>query len=234
MNIIWLGHAAFRVETSFSVILIDPFLTGNPKAQGLDIERVTNGITHIALTHGHADHVGDTIALAKDKNVPVSANVDLSAWLETKGVSNIVPGNTGGTQKHSGFTITFVNAIHSSAMITENGQYIALGNPNGLVFHFDDSPTLYHMGDTDIFSDMKLIDELHKPEIGIVPIGDFFTMGGAVAALACRRYLNLQTAIPCHYGTFPILDQTPEKFVKSLQDSGTEVATPKIGEKLTF
>lgn len=234
MNIIWLGHAAFRVETGSAVILIDPFLTGNPKAKGLDIERMVDGITHIALTHGHADHVGDTVALAKDKNVPVTANADLGAWLEAKGVDNIVPGNTGGTQKHDGFTITFVNALHSSAMMTESGHSAALGNPNGLVFHFENAPTLYHMGDTDIFSDMKLIDELHQPEIGIIPVGDFFTMGGAVAALACRRYLNLKTAIPCHYGTFPMLDQTPEKFVIGLEGSKTKVATPTVGEKLTF
>lgn len=234
MNIIWLGHAAFRVETGSSVILIDPFLTGNPGAQQLDLEKAAEGVTHIALTHGHSDHVGDTIALAKDKDIPVTANADLGSWLASRGVGNIVLGNTGGTQKHSGFTITFVNALHSSAVMAENGQSSALGNPNGLVFHFDDAPTLYHMGDTDIFSDMKLIDELHWPEIGIVPVGDVFTMGGTVAALACRRYLNLKTAIPCHYGTFPVLDPTPEKFVSGLEGSKTQVATPAIGEKLTF
>ncbi|RCL02636.1 MAG: Metal-dependent hydrolase [Candidatus Tokpelaia sp. JSC188] len=234
MNIIWLGHAAFRIETGLSVILIDPFLTGNPKIKRFDIKRLTEGITHIALTHGHTDHVGDTIALAKDKNVPITANADLGSWLETKGVSNVISGNTGGTQRHDSFTVTFVNALHSSGMITENGESVALGNPNGLVFHFDNAPTLYHMGDTDIFSDIGLIGELHEPEIGLVPIGDLFTMGGAVAALACKRYLSLKVAIPCHYGTFPMLDQTPKKFVEGLDGSDTEVLTPKIGEKLTF
>lgn len=234
MNIIWLGHAAFRVETGSAVILIDPFLSGNPSAKGLDLEKAVEGVTHIALTHGHSDHVGDTVRLAKDKNVPVTANADLGAWLAAQGVANIVPGNTGGTQRHDSFTITFVNALHSSAVMCENGQSAALGNPNGLVFHFDDAPTLYHMGDTDIFSDMKLIDELHEPEIGIVPVGDFFTMGGAVAALACKRYLNLKYAIPCHYGTFPQLDGTADTFVKGMEGCGTKVVTPAVGENLTF
>lgn len=234
MNIIWLGHAGFRIETGTAVILIDPFLTGNPRAEGLDIRKITDGVTHIALTHGHSDHVGDTVAIARDKNIPVTANADLGAWLAARGVANIVPGNTGGTQAHDGYTITFVNALHSSAVMSEDGNSQALGNPNGLVFHFDDAPTLYHMGDTDIFSDMQLIDELHQPEIGIVPVGDFFTMGGAVAALACQRYLNLKVAIPCHYATFPRLEPTPDKFVAGLAGTKTKVVVPEVGKKLAF
>ncbi|WP_295967465.1 metal-dependent hydrolase [uncultured Bartonella sp.] len=234
MKITWLGHAAFRVEVGKSVILIDPFLTGNPAAKGLDIKKAVEGVTHIALTHGHSDHVGDTIAIAKEKNVPVTANADLAAWLQSQGVENVVPGNAGGTQPHDGYSITFVNAIHSSAMLTGNGVSQCLGNPNGLVFHFNNAPTLYHMGDTDIFSDMQLIDELHEPEIGIVPVGDFFTMGGAVAALACQRYFHFKTAIPCHWGTFPVLDQTPELFVRGMKGTKTTVALPKVGETLDF
>ena len=234
MKITWLGHAAFRVEVGKSVILIDPFLTGNPAAKGLDIKKAVEGVTHIALTHGHSDHVGDTIAIAKEKNVPVTANADLAAWLQSQGVENVVPGNAGGTQPHDGYSITFVNAIHSSAMLTGNGVSQCLGNPNGLVFHFNNAPTLYHMGDTDIFSDMQLIDELHEPEIGIVPVGDFFTMGGAVAALVCQRYFHFKTAIPCHWGTFPVLDQTPELFVRGMKGTKTTVALPKVGETLDF
>lgn len=224
----------FELQSGSSVILIDPFVTGNPKAQGLELAKVADDVTHIALTHGHSDHVGDTVAIAKDKNVPVTANADLGAWLAGQGVCNIAPGNTGGTQRHDGFSITFVNALHSSAVMEKDGRSSALGNPNGLVFHFDNAPTVYHMGDTDIFSDMQLIDELHQPDIGLVPVGDCFTMGGAVAALACRRYLHLKTAIPCHYGTFPLLDRTPEKFVAGLEGSTITVAVPAIGEKLTF
>ncbi|WP_343314276.1 metal-dependent hydrolase [Brucella sp. BE17] len=218
MKISWLGQSAFRVETNKAIILIDPFINGNPGAKNIDFAEVTKGVTHIALTHGHADHVGDTIAIAKASGATVIANADLAAWLERQGVENVDAGNTGGTVTHDGFSVTFVNALHSSAMLTENGVSQALGNPNGLVFHFEDAPTLYHMGDTDIFSDMALINELHQPEIGLVPIGDRFTMGGAVAALACQRYFKFKAVLPCHYGSFPVLDQTAEKFVAAMAD----------------
>lgn len=236
MKITWLGHASFRIETGEAVLLIDPFLSGNPKlrAAGVDIAQAVAGITHIALTHGHSDHVGDTLALAREKNVPITANADLSAWLQARGAEKLFPGNTGGTQKHKGYSITFVNALHSSAVLEENGVSSSLGNPNGLVFHFDNAPTVYHLGDTDIFSDMQLIAELHRPEIGLVPVGDGFTMGGAVAALACRRFLHLRAAIPCHYGTFPMLDQTADKFIAAMKGAQTQVQAPLIGDTLEF
>jgi len=235
MKITWLGHAAFRVETADAVILIDPFLNGNPGAKGLDFKEATNGTTHIALTHGHGDHVGDTVAIAKEHGATVIANADLASWLGSQGVEKLDPGNTGGTLAHNGFTVTFVNALHSSAMLTENGVSQALGNPNGLVFHFNHAPCLYHMGDTDIFSDMALINELHQPEIGIVPIGDRFTMGGAVAALACQRYFNFKTVLPCHYGSFPIIDQNAEKLVAGMEgQSKTKVLVAPAGTVHSF
>ncbi|MBB4228468.1 metal-dependent hydrolase [Rhizobium mongolense] len=234
MKITWLGHSAFRIETNAAKILIDPFLTHNPSFAGQDIKQVASGITHILLTHGHGDHVGDTISLARETGAVVLANADLAAWLGSKGVERIEVGNTGGTVSLGSFTATFTNALHSSAQITEDGVSHCLGNPNGLMLHFDDEASLLHMGDTDIFSDMALLNELHQPDIGIVPIGDRFTMGGAVAALACRRYFNFKTAIPCHYGTFPIIDQTPEKFVSGMEGSKTQVKAPKQGETLSL
>ena len=233
MKLRWLGHSAFRIETAGQTILIDPFLTHNPKFAGQDLKDAAKGVTHILLTHGHMDHVGDTIALANELDAEVVANADLGDWLAFRGVKKVNQGNTGGTIHTGGFSVTFVNALHSAAHITEDGVSHALGNANGLVLHFDDEPTLLHMGDTDIFQDMALINELHQPEIGIVPTGDRFTMGGAVAALACRRYFNFGTAIPCHYGTFGLLDQTAEKFVSGMEGTTTRVEVPAVGETVT-
>lgn len=235
MKITWLGHAAYRVEAGDSVILIDPFIKDNPSAKGLDFKEVTKGTTHIALTHGHGDHIGDAAEIAKEHGATVICNPEIAGWLGRQGVEKFSPGNTGGTIMLDGFSITFVNALHSSAIMSDDGVTHSLGNPNGLVFHFEDAPTLYHMGDTDIFSDMALIDELHQPEIGIVPIGDRFTMGGAVAALACQRYFNFNTVLPCHYGTFPIIDQTPEKFVAAMADlKETKVLVDQPGTVHSF
>ncbi len=144
------------------------------------------------------------------------ANFEICMYLVGQGVDGdkINPGNNGGTVDCGGFTTTFVQALHSSSFGVEDGSNVYLGNPLGLVLHFPDDKTLYHMGDTDIFSDMALINELHEPKIGLVPIGDRFTMGGAVAALACRRFFKFETVDPCHYGDLRrCIDQTADKFV---------------------
>ncbi len=231
MKITWFGHSAFRLETGSSVILLDPFLTGNPGFAGQDMKDAAKGVTHIVLTHGHGDHVGDTAAIARETGATVVANFDLCMWLgHHHKLGRLEPGNTGGTISTGDFSVTFVNALHSSAQITTDGVSHALGNANGVVLHSAGGPTVLHMGDTDIFSDMALINELHRPEVGLVPIGDRFTMGGAVAALACRRYFSFAKVLPCHYGSFGIIDQTPAAFLEAMEDDASLVATPRAGE----
>lgn len=232
MKLTWLGHSAFRIDVNDSVILIDPFIKGCGHSEA-QFDEYISGTTHVALTHGHGDHLGDTVEIAKSTGAKVIANADLCNWLGARhGVENLDRGNTGGTIAHDDFSVTFVDAKHSSAFVTDDGISHGLGHSNGLMFHFRDAPSLLHMGDTDIFSDMALIEELHQPDIGIVPIGDRFTMGSAVAALACQRYFNFSEIIPCHYGTFPALMPTADQFVEAMGEDRDKVKALSVGETL--
>jgi len=233
MKITWFGHSAFRVDAGQAHILIDPFLTGNT-LWNKGWEEAAAGITHVLLTHGHGDHVGDAAAILKQSGAMLVANFEICMYLVGQGVDNqkINPGNHGGTVDCGGFTTTFVQALHSSSASKDDGTNVYLGNPLGLVLHFPSDKTLYHLGDTDIFSDMALINELHEPKIGLVPVGDRFTMGGAVAALACRRFFDFETIIPCHFGTFGFLDQNADKFLAGLEGSSIDVKLPKVGESV--
>ena len=150
MKLTWYGHAAFGGETDKAKILIDPFFTGNPVFPEDKREEATANITHIALTHGHGDHIGDTLAIAKQTGATVIGNYDLIQWLQGQGLEKADFGNTGGTLHHDCFSVTFVQAFHSPSMVDENGIAHGLGMPNGLVFHFNDGQSLYRMGDTDI------------------------------------------------------------------------------------
>jgi len=224
MKITWLGHSCFRVETGSSVILIDPFLKGNPSFErsGLDWNEATKGVSHVALSHGHDDHVGDAAEICRLRGATLFAVFELAMHLGQKGVEKLEPMNTGGTVRSTDFDLTLTIAHHSSS---SNGIY--LGNPCGIVIKPQQGPTLYHMGDTEMFAGMALINEFHRPEIGIVPIGDRFTMGARSAAFACKKFFKFKTVIPCHYGTFPIIDQTAESFVAEMGNTG--VVVPKIG-----
>ena len=232
MQITWFGHSAFRLEFAKSVVLIDPFFTGNPAFVG-DPEAASAGATHVLVSHGHGDHVGDTLAIAKRTGATVVTNYDLCMWLASQGLERFDPMNTGGTIDAGGFKVTLVRADQSAGM-GEAGVAVPLGQPNGIIVRAPGEKTVYHKGDPAIFGDMALINELYAPQIGLVPIGDRFTMGADTAALAVRRYFAFETVIPCHYATFGMLDQDATAFTAALDDHPTQVLIPPKGVAVTL
>jgi L-ascorbate metabolism protein UlaG (beta-lactamase superfamily) len=228
MQITWYGHSAFRLDFGGNAVLIDPFFTGNP-AFVSDPETAMRGVKHIVLTHGHADHVGDALEIARQNEATVTTNYDLCMWLGAKGLQRMNPMNTGGTTDLGAFTVTMVRADHSSGDI-KDGVPIYLGNPCGVIVKAKGEPAVWHMGDTDIFSDMALIAEIHQPKVVMVPIGDRFTMSPVTAALAVKRFLKAETVIPCHYGSFPIIEPNADKFVAEMKGHATKVIVPEKGK----
>lgn len=230
MKITWFGHSCFKIETGSSTLMLDPFLMGNPtfEKSGIAWDTAVAGVTHVALTHGHGDHVGDAGDICKRTGATLFANYELAMFVKSQGAEKLEPMNTGGTVCSKDFSITLTDALHSSS--SESGVY--LGNPNGIVITPATGPVVYAMGDTDVFPGMGLIAELHKPAVGIVPIGDRFTMGARSAAFACRKYFTFATVIPCHYGTFAgMLDATADSFVAEMK--GHNVKVPNPGETVS-
>lgn len=231
MRITWFGHSAFALEAAGKKVLIDPFLGGNPSFDAAgDASRypaAIAGVSHVVLTHGHSDHVGDAVDICLKASPRLFCNYDLGVWLMGKiaAANGGVPSgaafelmNTGGTVESDGVSVTLVRADHSSGDLDGTVSQ-ALGMPNGAIVRLPGAPVVWHMGDTDIFSDMALIDEMYAPEIVIMPIGDRFTMGPASAALAVKRYLpHARAIIPCHWGTFGLLTGTPAMLRAALGD----------------
>ncbi len=227
MHLTWFGHSAFRVDYAGAAVLIDPFLS-NPTFKG-DVKAAYRGATHVVLSHGHADHIGSTVEICAETGALLVANPEVCDFLAAKGVANATPINHGGELAFDGFSVAYVPAWHSSSDDAQDGTGQYLGNPGGVVLMAPGEKTLHYMGDTGIFADMALTNEIYQPKIGIVPVGDRFTMGGRLAALACTRFFAFETAIPCHYGTFGLLEPTAEKFIDGMKGSKTKVLVPERG-----
>jgi len=229
----WFGHATFRlVLADGRVVMIDPWLTDNPACPA-SLKKLSR-CDLILLTHGHSDHVGDVQALAEAFHPTIVGNFDLCSTLGRQiPKGRFSPMNTGGTQSIDGVRVSLTIAFHSSAVSTPQGLVYA-GMPNGVVVASEGLATVYHAGDTDVFSDMKLIAQLHRPAICILPIGDHFTMGPKGAALAAEM-LDSQAIVPCHYKTFPILTQSADVFRQALPERlRGRLAVPQVGEALPW
>jgi L-ascorbate metabolism protein UlaG (beta-lactamase superfamily) len=223
----WLGHATFRLDTPGGKrVYVDPWLS-NPKCP--ESERKPERVDLIALTHGHGDHVGETVQLWQQFKPPVVALVELRGWLAQQGVEEnpAHAPNKGGTVSVDGIGITLTDANHSSA----TDDLVYLGEPAGLVFTLEDGFRIYFAGDTNVFGDMQLIARLYKPDVAVLPIGGHFTMDPLEAALAVEL-LGVNRVVPCHYGTFPLLPGTPDQ----LREHGVkaEVVAPEPGETVTL
>lgn len=221
----WLGHSAFQlVSPQGQIILIDPFLKDNPVTP--DQWKKPESADFILLTHGHEDHVGDTLEIAERTGCKVVSQVELSGLLKKHGLNEdqAVEFNKGGTIDFNDFSVTLVSANHSSSF---GGEYA--GEAGGLVITFDDL-TIYHLGDTNIFYDLELYGEIYEPDLVCVPVGDWYTMGPHEAAMACDL-IQASYAVPIHYGTFPVLTGTPEEFRDETEKlTDTEVWIPEAGE----
>jgi L-ascorbate metabolism protein UlaG (beta-lactamase superfamily) len=226
----WLGHAAFEiVSPKGKVLLIDPWLT-NPKAPEGALDSIKK-VDAILLTHGHFDHMGETIDIGKKHQPEIPCIFELHMYLEKRGLENTRPMNKGGTQTIAdGIQVTMVNADHSGGISDEAfpGQALYGGDPVGLVIELENGFRIYHAGDTQVFGDMKLIAELYSPELAMLPIGGHFTMGPKEAAMAVKL-LEPRFVIPMHYGTFPILTGTPEELASLTSTLKAEVLTIEPG-----
>ena len=224
VQLTWLGHATFRIDTPGGrTIIIDPWIMNNPACP--PFEKKLKHVDVLLCTHGHGDHIGDAVEIIKQHNPQVVGIPELCGWLEKKGAKQIAMMNKGGTQKVGDIKVTMVHADHSCG-IQDGDQLIYGGEACGYVVEFENGLKIYHAGDTNVFGDMAIIRELYTPEIVMLPIGDHFTMGPREAAYACKL-LKPKAVIPMHFGTFPVLTGIPSDFQKLVP--GVEVVTMTPG-----
>lgn len=220
VEINFLGHATFSIHSGDHRVLIDPFLTGNPQASTTaeDVEATT-----ICITHGHADHMADAAAIAKRTNATVHSSYEICEYMGEQGIEKLEPSNPGGSVDAPFGAVHFTSAVHSSSF---EGRY--MGMPMGVVVEIAGTK-IYHLGDTGLFGDLKLIGELYKPDVAIIPVGDRFTMGPEHGRIAAEM-IGAKIAIPCHYGTWPLLVSD----ISAFTPAGVDVRNLQPGDTLTI
>jgi L-ascorbate metabolism protein UlaG (beta-lactamase superfamily) len=231
VSLTWLGHAAFRIDSSGGKrIYLDPWLS-NPNCP--EDARRPERVDIIAITHGHGDHLGEAVELGKQFSPRVVAIFELANWLEAQGVAGAAElgMNKGGTVDVDGIKFTMTHALHSGGFVQDGASITYLGDPAGYVIEFENGFKVYAAGDTAAFTDMQLIGRYLEPDVAILPIGDHFTMGPRQAAVALEL-LGVRRCVPGHYGTFPLLAGTPDQLRE--QASGVEILAPQPGETITL
>ncbi len=230
MKIIWLGHSGFRIEIGDQVLLVDPWLTGNPMFPADSRTAAIEGATAILVSHGHGDHSTDALAISKELDIPVLGIYDLMSFWEASEGAKVIGFNKGGTVSMGDVAVTMVNAVHSSSMGGKDGPIYA-GTESGFMIA-GEGHTIYFTGDTDVMADMKVFNDLHAPDIGLLCSGGHFTMDMKRAAYAAKTFFDFKTVIPCHYRTFPLLEQSAEALAEALP--GVDVIEPQVLEAITI
>ena len=225
----WLGHGSYRFDSADGKrIYVDPWFD-NPKCP--ESEKQPERCDVLAITHGHGDHVGSAAQVVSGFSPTVIGIVELATWLEGQGASNTIGMNKGGTVDSGGVKFTMTQAVHSGGFAQPGSDPVYLGEPAGFVIEFENGLKVYCAGDTDVFSDMQLIERLYSPDVAILPIGDHFTMGPRAAAVTLEL-LGTSRCIPIHWGTFPLLTGTPDELKQHAPS--VDVLTPEPGETITL
>lgn len=226
MNLTFYGHSCFSFEIDGHTILVDPFISPNPKAEAVDIDSLHPDF--ILITHGHEDHTADAEAILKRSNAKLIANYEIVCWFGAKGITNAHPLNHGGSVALPFGKVKFVNAVHSSVL--PDGTYG--GNPGGFVIESADK-AFYLSGDTALHYDMKLLGELHSLDFAVLCVGDNFTMGHADAAI-CAQWIGVKNVIGTHFDTFPYIEIDHSAAKQSFTEKGITLHLPAIGDTITL
>ena len=224
MKIIWLGHSSFRIEIEDQILLVDPWIEGNPVFPAERAEEAVAGATAILLSHGHGDHAGNAEGIAERLGIPIACIHELSILLG-KGRAETIGFGKGGTIRFGEVAVSMVNAVHSSSTDFAGDGLVYAGGEAGFMIR-GEGHTIYFSGDTDIMADMAWMGEYYAPDIGILCAGGHYTMDMEAAAWAAKKYFDFNIVIPCHYKTFPVLAQSADALVAALPD--VDVKTPEV------